>query len=43
MALKSIKCPECGHEHGVPEPGTRKMTCESCGMIIVMKKVLGDD
>ena len=40
---QSLTCPECSTKHPLPAAETKKITCEGCGMILVLRKILGED
>ncbi|MFT7620241.1 MAG: hypothetical protein ACI97A_003898 [Planctomycetota bacterium] len=43
MSHGNLPCPECETMNDAPEKGTKKITCSSCGVILVLNKVYGDN
>ncbi|MCA9322142.1 MAG: hypothetical protein KDB53_15480 [Planctomycetes bacterium] len=38
-----VNCPECSTANAIPDLSSKKVNCTKCGMIIVIRKVLGED
>ncbi len=43
MSHGKLPCPECQTMNDAPAEGTKKITCSSCGMILVLNKIYGDN